>query len=714
MPSLSADVRLRPVRFAFIVRPDDRKRVLEILQTNTCLWGGQFNPIIPYFKRVPTWWDRHGHRFDSPVQIINGYLDFFEPDFVVEAEPGLATDLGLDKRRSLQLGTILPRGRDRRRESSGLSVFHLYRDLYRREFQFVRRHPHHVVEANVKQSSMRAFSACLFGGFPEGEDLTYFAQAFRDAFEPKLESLTGESLAHLYKTGYTSALQLGLGKIEIRYQGHSERTLFVLDATESRDLIDFWNLRAIQRDLIPIPKQWLGDLANFCREYIISSFRPLPNNPNNIMLRATVMFSRSIPSAQIEDLHSKYFRVDLAGANVLQDWYPPIWRPVPDIAFGPMRPTLISEEKTVDVPVSGERQSIPLEVLSPDFADRYGNEHRWANVINLTDWTHEDRIATTYPCNIRDASFPSFGLGLDLTIPTTEGVVVFPSFKTGHTHVDLQDGTSAIQQWLKTAGIDAETSESGRSTQQIIQSLGGFWGVGSFAHAEIVRLLNDVSRRPIAQSIQYQDFKNRIGRAIKGDIWRHKNAETLIERKAVELGLELKCTKCSSWSWHPLRQLGYQVTCSLCLQEFRFPIAAPSDSKKSKWAYRLIGPFALPNYANGGYAAALAIRFFAEIMGRIDRAGVTWSAGQKMKLSPTEEIEADFVLWYQRKRILANDYPTELVFGEAKSFRGRGAQERHSIRDAFEVDDIERLKTLACRFPGSILVFTTMKQASEL
>jgi hypothetical protein len=122
----------------------------------------------------------------------------------------------------------------------------------------------------------------------------------------------------------------------------------------------------------------------------------------------------------------------------------------------------------------------------------------------------------------------------------------------------------------------------------------------------------------------------------------------------------------------------------------------------------------LPNYANGGYAAALAIRFFAEIMGRIDRAGVTWSAGQKMKLSPTEEIEADFVLWYQRKRILANDYPTELVFGEAKSFRGRGAQERHSIRDAFEVDDIERLKTLACRFPGSILVFTTMKQASEL
>ena len=86
MGHVSATVRLRPVRFAFLVRPSDSKRVLEVFRVNTCLWGGKFNPIIPYFQHVPPWWDRHGQRFESAKQIINGYLDTYEPDFLVEAE----------------------------------------------------------------------------------------------------------------------------------------------------------------------------------------------------------------------------------------------------------------------------------------------------------------------------------------------------------------------------------------------------------------------------------------------------------------------------------------------------------------------------------------------------------------------------------------------------------------------------------------------------
>jgi len=52
MSSISAHVRLRPIRFAFLVRPDDLSRTIEIFRVNTCLWGGKFNPIIPYFTEV--------------------------------------------------------------------------------------------------------------------------------------------------------------------------------------------------------------------------------------------------------------------------------------------------------------------------------------------------------------------------------------------------------------------------------------------------------------------------------------------------------------------------------------------------------------------------------------------------------------------------------------------------------------------------------------
>ena len=54
------------------------------------------------------------------------------------------------------------------------------------------------------------------------------------------------------------------------------------------------------------------------------------------------------------------------------------------------------------------------------------------------------------------------------------------------------------------------------------------------------------------------------------------------------------------------------------------------------------------------------------------------------------------------------------MFGEAKSFRGETSEEKRGNRDAFQSDDVERMKKLALRFPGSILVFSTMKQADEL
>ena len=107
MNNIRVDIRLRPIRFGFLVRPDDEEKVSEIFCINTCLWGGRFNPIIPFFDCVPSWWEKHCYHFENPKQIINGYLDFFEPDFLVEAQEGLANDVAFDRRRVLQLTSVL-------------------------------------------------------------------------------------------------------------------------------------------------------------------------------------------------------------------------------------------------------------------------------------------------------------------------------------------------------------------------------------------------------------------------------------------------------------------------------------------------------------------------------------------------------------------------------------------------------------------------------
>jgi hypothetical protein len=703
MSQISVHVRLRPVRFAFLVRPDDRKRTLDVFRVNTCLWGGKYNPIIPSLKQVPKWWDRHGHHFETAVQIVNGYLDFFEPDFIVEAESGLADGLGFDKERVLQLSDILTRAGDRDRKGRGLNVFSLYKDLYRKEFQFARRHEHNIVNVFPERPSFAVLSACLFGAFPTESDLRYLGQAFTDAFGPKTVSLNGPTLANLYRAGCTSALRMGQSKIKVDYHNRDEPALFVLDAYKSRDLIDFWNLRAIKRNVVPVPVQWVEALSEFCKEFILNNYRPLPGNPYGVMIRPKVMFARSISSNDIEQIHMNYLHVDVDGANVRQDWYPSIWQPSSEIMVREMRPTLSAAERKFDVPLVADKPTIRFDCLHPEFADEYGNKNRWANVVRITDWTHTGQIATVFPCEYKKAGLPKFHFGDDHLLTTTEGFIVFPRFKNLPEYWEMLEGTAAINKWLKMHGVNAVLSDAGRATQQIVQTLGGFRGVGSFAHAKIVKLLNDISRKPISRSAHHQEFKNKTQNATKDDVWRHNNFEDLIEKGAVELGLELKCTKCSSWSWYSLKQLDYQMSCSLCLRQYSFPIVEPSARNNSRWAYRLVGPFALPDYARGGYAASLSVRCFSEIVGHHD-VEVTWSAGQELELAPKDKLESDFILWYQRKQTFGNDHPTEIVFGEAKSFG----------REVFQAEDVAAMKKLAVRFPGSILVFSTMKEADEL
>lgn len=704
MINVSINLRLRPIRFAFLIRPDDQKHTLEAFRINTCLWGGRYNPIIPFFKQLPKWWDKKGHRFESAKQILNGYLDFFEPDFIVEAEKGIASGLGFDPDRVLQFSNILMRDDDRDNVGFGLSVNNLYGDLYTKEFQFARRHKHNIVYVKPEDSSFSTFVACIFGAFPTQRKLRYFEENYKYVFEPEEISLTDKSFSKTCKTRYTSALKFGQAKLDVNYNDHSDPALFVLNALESRDLIDFWNLRIVRRNILAIPTQWIQNLSPFCKDFILKNYRPLPGNPHGVMIQPTVMFSRSISDKDSDEIFKKYLKVDKKDANCIQQWYPPLWRPSPEFMVRTTRPTVSADEKRIDLSVDLEKPEITFDTLWPEFAKKYGNRHRFANVVKIGGWGDNDQLATSFPCNYKNPSFPKFRLGREHLLPTAEGLVFFPEYRNISERWELVSGTKALNTWFNDNKITATLSDAGRSTQQIIQTLGGFWGVGKIAKPGTVKLLDEMSRKPLTRSVHYDEFRQKIKKAVGKSIWRYKEFETLVERNAVELGLELKCSKCGSWGWHSIKHLDYSLICDLCLQKFNFPITNPGSSQCCKWAYRVIGPFALPDYAKGGYASALSIRFFSDVIGKMDRVGVTWSTGQELSLCNGKKIESDFILWYQRKQMFGTDYPTEIVFGEAKSFG----------KDVFKDEDVNKMKALGEAFPGAVLVFATMKDAGEL
>lgn len=680
--------------------------VQRVFETNTCLWGGKYNPIVPMLSSVPEWWDRHGNH-ETAEQIVNGYLDYFEPDMLVETRPGQAAALGFHKDRVIAIDDMQPKfGRlDTAYISAcGLQMFSLYRDLYRSEFQFSRREPEKIVRVLGKAPDLEALAACIFGAFPAKGMLHELEGVFDQVFTPEVLRLSPSNAGEIFENNWLNPLHLTHSKLEVQYSRHTDPRLFVLNGTSPADLIDYWNLRASVAPVVPIPLQLVKELSSFARKFVTDNFRPIPGNQFGTKIRPTVMFGRSISEDSIEAIFEEHLRVEVEGANCVQPWYPPIWRTEPESMVSPTRPVITAKEATRDAPVTGDRPGIRFDGLEPDFDAPLGGRARWVNVVRIDGNWWDNYFATVYPDDYRDPKTPIFGGGRGDVLPTSEGYVVLADYSTQRHYWALESHPSAIASWLAERGIKTTLSGSGRATQQIIETLGGFPWVSALASEAVVKLLNDISRRPVNKSMEHHQFRNRIKEATKDKLWNRGAFKVLVEKNAVELGLEVRCEKCGSWSWYSLAELDTELKCHLCLKRYGFPAINPTDRDRASWAYRLIGPFAQPNYAQGGYAAALSIRFFADVLSGVTESRITWCAGQEMTLSSMQTVEADFILWYRRQELLGSPHSTQLVFGEAKSFG----------KDAFTAEDVFRMKQLAIAFPGAALVFATMRQPSDL
>jgi hypothetical protein len=191
MKSLHGSLRLRPTRVGFLVDPTNIETIRRVFQVCTCSWGGKYNPIIPVCKEVPEAWRDNLLGAPSPVELAHGYIRFFEPDVFVEAEPGMAervqlerTEFGFGKKRIVSLNSYFEvAGEERFTLPFGVESFDIYRALYEREFRFVPRHDRRVAIFDP-DPKFSPFIEAAFGGFPLDGPLKDLSQAYVDAFDP--------------------------------------------------------------------------------------------------------------------------------------------------------------------------------------------------------------------------------------------------------------------------------------------------------------------------------------------------------------------------------------------------------------------------------------------------------------------------------------------------------------------------------------------------
>src|SRR5271170_6375940 len=107
----TAQVRIRPFRFVFLVEPKDKKSLLRTFEVTSSLWGGSFNFIVPLFKTVPK---RYKQEYQKPISaktMLNGFVEAFQPDYVVESRDGQCKEYGIDfpKKRTTSFTELMSR-----------------------------------------------------------------------------------------------------------------------------------------------------------------------------------------------------------------------------------------------------------------------------------------------------------------------------------------------------------------------------------------------------------------------------------------------------------------------------------------------------------------------------------------------------------------------------------------------------------------------------
>ena len=163
------ELKVRPLRLAFLVDPKSSDSLREAIEINSTLWGGTFNPIIPLYKKLPPAWRDKPLPAPKAEAVIKGYIDAFDPDLLVQCAkemPSYITTLGLEIVRPNEIwehyrqekGTLTPK--------YGIGVFELLNQIFDEHFRYKEKFPIRVVIPRIP-SKHALFWAALLGKFPE-------------------------------------------------------------------------------------------------------------------------------------------------------------------------------------------------------------------------------------------------------------------------------------------------------------------------------------------------------------------------------------------------------------------------------------------------------------------------------------------------------------------------------------------------------------------
>jgi hypothetical protein len=690
------NIRLRPIKFAFLVDPTNKAAILEAIQINTFLWGGMYNPIIPVFKRTPKVWQDKPFKNPKPKNILEGYLDAFDPDIVVPIGKCTQNTFNIENRKLIPSSEFLMGIEKDYTPKYGIGIFEILKYFISKELKFIRREPFDFVLPDFKKGHS-LFLASIFGALPQNID-KIFNEDFADTLGVKRVICSINNYAEFFATQKLFLRRISsLYLKSMRIRGwDGGQCIFYLDASNPLDIIDYWNLRAVGWIVVPVAKQSAGcdSTKRLVLNFIEDNFYPYRENPD-FYHNATLIKSRSMSETELKDFADSlklpppdnkkgWSRISL------QRWYPRIWDEWARDKDNVECCELKSLETQHDLSEYQER--ISFRTLDPEFINRFGGhgEARFANEIELRFYGDKELLAEVIPESDENLIRALGGIGFDEWRFSRKNIVYLSRHINWHIHLSIPKAEAVFSEWLNSQKWKTELSAPGRIAKQMIKQLGGVWGISLLAKEGIIKLLETmVGGKTIKEEAIWAEIQKITNqeRLFRDDP--NKFLQRLLDVHMLRLGIEVQCPICTQHSWYSIKDVDYELQCSNCTERFQIPSHTP---KELKWSYRTFGPFSLPHQAHGVFAVLLTLRFFSQLLD-----GATTPLMSFVAKKDNKQIEADLGLLFQESRF--GYKKTELIFAECKTYNHFGKK------------DTDRMILLADQFPGAFLVFATLRRS---
>lgn len=666
---------LRPIRFGLLQDVISVDGLLEAVRLNSFLWGGALNPIIPAGERPPDRWSRDifGHPRDAD-QLVNLCIDRFAPDSLV-VMPGSRTTVRLPARAvfdysELSSQQILDRPANYVLNRFGISTVEVLDQYLAREMHYEQRHPIKFVQPTLGEECP-LFEAVVFGALPDESDYLRLIETFGLTVERPSISLD-DYLTYLHPRYAFIRRISGYGV----WQYHVPPSFFILDPASPEDLADLLMLRAFGKNVVPIPKQSIGNqtFTALLRE-IVGGGAPEIRIPESI---SDIEIEHLIPQIGIEATFIRHRNGDSLEPELVKDEQP-----------------YHSQRSTVSLE-AGRAAVHLIEPFDGGILTYPGRQ--FANDVEVSAFDAKRLPADVFPADLQTIWAP------DMYYHLTNGRISKNSV-TFYSHLDnevdfpLPDATAIVRDFYRTKGCEAKPSDEGLRAAQALSVIGGLGEAWMLVTHSLDMLLTAEEAFGVDGVMSAREFHHACVRRERDEpdqrirqTRANGHARRLLRIGVMGLGVSIQCDTCRRSPWFSMETLSPRLRCGYCHAEIR--LLEKPDKLSNAWAYKLQAPFADRDVRSNLLGIFGAAGFFNEVRG----SDKTICLG--LDISRTDETsEVDLTILAEGRH---GRFPSfDVVMVEAKGLY------------QFDEDDIFSFERIRTVLPRATYAFTTLRTGLE-